>query len=161
MLDFTDIEKAIIHDLKPVCIYNYLILNQFNLLPNEVNLLIVYDQLQVSDAMILLRKDIYHLRIDEIRSSIISARSYSIDILSPEYGLTNCNLTDQECVRLYKMDDQIGSILRSRINDAMSKKYEHFSEMLNLIPFNFRYYIKQMETNKKYSKLLKMNDGII
>ncbi len=157
MLDFTDVENAIINDLKPICIDNYLILNQLNL-PKEVNLLIVYAQLQVFDEMILLRKDIYNLRIDRISSRMKDAILSRLDILGEYKPYLTDNTSDSiyKCaVLLYEKNNQIFNMLNYQYYKQCADRHGITFEFLYYFPLNFHYYIGTMETHEKYSSLLK------
>ena len=61
MLTFTKVRFAIIHDLTPICVNHYFILKTLNLLPQEVNLIIAYHILVVSNEMVNLENDIIHM----------------------------------------------------------------------------------------------------
>lgn len=88
MIDFSKVEKAIIDDMKIICVNNYLILNNINILPKEVNFIIAYNRFLISEELKQLYKDIKHSYYLNFRTLIDTT---GIDILS-EYSIYFENL---------------------------------------------------------------------
>lgn len=176
MFDFVEVKKAIIKDLKQICIQNYLILKEINNLPTEINLVISYNRLQISDELIKLNEDIEYSLKQNIHILISQSYIYNIDILS-EYdqhykNISNIfydgtaqvtynpksNCPQNKCIDiLYSLDNNIFyKLLYSYINknrDLTSyKDYEYHYDL------NLDYYIKLLswKTSMKYMKLLEI-----
>lgn len=164
MLDFTEVKKALIDDIEPLCLNNLKILNELAKLPNEINLLIAYDNLK--ELLYILEKDVIILRKEELYHMIYTSKDpimSDVDILSPEYidyldmstikcqSLSSYYAQLENPVRkcseaLYTLDNQIFYVLKDRIEICFNRpyKYNHVS-----------YFISLMETNNKYASLLK------
>ena len=81
MFDFVEVKKTIIKDVKQICIQNYLVLEEFNYLPKDVNLMISYNRLQISDELITLNEDIEYSFKQNIHLLISQSYIYNIDLL--------------------------------------------------------------------------------
>lgn len=103
MLSF-NIEKHIIETLKPKHIQYYLLLNTFSL-PKELNLIIAYTKLLISDELVTLRKNlsiytdpfIYKRDLNIVSTARISCPKLDLDAIKKKYinslqitGFKNC-----------------------------------------------------------------------
>ena len=79
MLDFTDVEKEMIKDIKELYLPHYIILNHLSLIPKEVNLIIVYNMILTSELLRILEKDIVYSYKTSLHFLIVHA-SFQDDI---------------------------------------------------------------------------------
>lgn len=176
MFDFTDVEIAVINDLKSMYVQQYLILNESNILPKEVNLIIMYDRLQISDNLQAIRKDIEYSHKNSMAFLIARSLDYSIDILL-EY---DNYLMDLPCIRywgnreyfyhqqydtpqnicidlLYSLDN---NIFYKLLSDYLIKN----DQTINSYKINYDMNLENLKiqlgwkTNSYYIKLLKIID---
>lgn len=166
MLDCTDIKVAIIKDLKPISVNIYLIFNELNMLPKEVNLIIVLNRLYVSDELLLLDEDMIMLKKEELGNIIFASVERSIDILSPEYN-KYLNLDLNLCLNLRKNSNVINIGIREccdkiydlNIFEILLERFlitQNLSiESYKLKGIEYTYYTNKMKTDKKYTSLLK------
>ena len=172
MFDFTTIQKQIIYDLTPICINNYLIINEINILPKELVKSIIYDLFLISNEIVLLKDDIIRLEKNSIFELISTCFNpyNNIDILSPEYNkyinmdindvqrrflmpdFNNYILTITTCTEtIYLLHNNIFDILFNRYcNKNNTYKDIYIKDHQN----NIDYYINIMKLPKKYSSLL-------
>jgi len=185
MFDFSKIRNAIIKDLQPICIHNYLILNKINILPKELIKEIIYHRLLISDEMIKLNKDIEILEqnclyklIDNCYSPfdhLIRGNIYQrIDILSPEYNQylnLNINWLKISLPKACKMySSEITGCakklyyIENDIFDILFKRYYQQKDGIAYIQ-NYKngllYYASNMETSYKYARLLLIRNDLI
>jgi hypothetical protein len=173
MFDFTAIKNAIIHDIKPICIQNYLILSEINILPKELVKNIIYCTFELVDEIVMLKEDIILLEKDSLFQLISTCFNpcNNIDILFPEYNkyismdindiqhrfaMTNCIKFDSEIIicteKLYVLNKNIFDLLFNRYcgkNDSYKRVYiENYQR-------NIQYYINKMKISKEYSSSIK------
>lgn len=178
MFDFTAIKHAIINDLKPTLINNYLILNEINTLPKELINIIINFSFEISDEMITLKEEIilsekcslYRLidicydpfKFDQLNNYIC------IDILSPEYNkyliLNISNLHHQPLINAFKT---YKSLIRKCVKDLYSvnnnifdilfKRYckqKDSTSYINNFKEKLRSFQRKIKLPEKYSSLL-------
>ena len=170
MFDFTAIKKAITDDLRSICINNYLILNEINVLPKELINEIIYYTFITTDEIIKLEQDIINLEKDSLSRLINTCFNpyNNIDILSPEYNdyidwdinKERLNITDfieynkmiiKGSEKLYSLNNDIFDILFKRYydqNESLGQRY-----IINYKK-NINFYMDQMKISTKYSSLL-------
>lgn len=153
-----------------------MVLEELNNLPNEINLIIAYNRLKVSDELIKLNEDIEYSYKDSIFKLIRQSIIYRIDIFSPwnEYlkDLPNIRYWDKkyliynpksECPQnrcldiLYSLDNYIFYKLMFDYNNKRRFSYKNYESEYNEELDRF---IKIMEwkSHIKYIKLLKIVD---
>ena len=177
MFDFTAIQDAIIDDLRPTYINNYLILNEINILPKELIKHIMYLSFITNDEIMMFKEDITNLEkkclfyliytcCNPIKINI--SPDDNVNILSPEYNkYLNFNLDNllskplgklhdkyvssvTKCVKqLYSLNDDIFDILFKRYCDQKdSTKY------IKEYKRDIKFYANTMKISRKYSSLL-------
>jgi len=176
MFDFINVKEAINNDLKQISVQNYLFLKELNYLPKEINLIIVYNRLQISDELITLNEDIEYSHKDSIFRLLKESKFYNIDIFSKydqylekstnkrlfggKNSIYNPKIRDAQnnCLDiLYSLDKYIFYKL---LFDYSSKTNSDLYDYEHRYSLNLNYYIKKTEwkSDKKYIKLLKIID---
>ena len=178
MFNFTSIKNAITDDLRPICINNYLILNEINILPKELINEIIYYTFITTDEIIKLEQDIIYLEKDSLYQLIYFcyplrgtfSQTENINILSPEYN-KYLNLDSKyfcrvplskawnkynkiliKCVeKLYSLNNDIFNILFKRYYDLNNSRGRIYIEDYES---NVKSYINKMKISSKYSSLL-------
>lgn len=159
MFNFTAIQKAIIHDLKPICMNNYLILNEINILPKELIKSIISYTFEISDEMILLNEDIIFLEEYSLFDLIhicynpfsinIDLLINNIDILFPEYNnFLNLNINNLHRKPLTKSYDEYGSLVRKCVKNL----YVLNNDIFDIL---FRRYCDQRDSNIYISAVIR------
>ena len=169
MLDFTKVKEAIINDLKPICVQNYLILKELNYLPKEVSLIIAYNCLQISNELISLKEDIEHSHKSSFRTLIDES---NIDILS-EYNqyfnhlptiiyfgeldyYKKKELRKKECIDiLYCLDKNIYYKLLFRYINKYNYTYKYYEDLYRRNILQYQSILK-LKTTTKYRKFLQI-----
>lgn len=172
MFDFKAIENAIIDDLKPICINNYLILNEINVFPKELVKYIIYYRFEISDEIITLKEDIIYIeKACLVQLLHICFNPYNnIDILSPNYDkyidmdindlqhrLKQTSLTEYHLLikigvdKIYDLGSNICEILIKRYYDKNNYRRICTEE-------DIKSCINNMKTAHKYSSLLSIRN---
>ena len=174
MFNFTAIQNQIANDLAPMCVNNYLILNEIGVLPKELTKHIIYDLFLMSDEIVILKEDIILLEKNSLFDLIYTCFNpyNNIDILSPEYNkYINMDINDKQyrflmadfveydlaittCVKdLYSLNNNIFDELFKKYCTE-NNKYKGKESYIRHYQTNIEFYINKMKLPKKYSLLL-------
>jgi hypothetical protein len=181
MFDFTAIRNQITHDLAPMCVNNYLILNEIGVLPKELTKCIIYDLFSTSNEIVMLKEDIILLEKQSLFHLIHTCFNpyNNIDILSLEYNkYISMDINDKQyrflMADFVEYDSAITTcvetlyLLNNNIFDILFKRYCNQASTYNVYTYNvytynvyilnyqrnIEFHINKMKLPKKYSSLL-------
>lgn len=165
MLDFTHIEKAMMEDLKLICIDQYLIFNHLNILPKEVNLIIIYDRLCISDELVTLKDSIEYSYKEGLHLLLYLCVQQDLNIvsnyekqlhstkISSIYQPNRKSQSNHFIDKLYKSNNQIFNII---IAKYLFVGYMDREEYRNHYIVNMDWYNQQLTIPTKYKPLLQI-----
>ncbi len=165
MLDFTKIENAIMDDLKLICTKQYLLLNTLGL-PKEVNLMIIYNRLCLSDELSSLKTDMTYSHKEALHLLFYACLREDIDLsdyekqltlrighLSMGYQPNRKSQSNHFIDKLYESNNHIFDII---IVKYLSAGYMDKEEYRSHYIMNKDWYVEQLTIPEKYKPLLEI-----
>lgn len=147
MIDLEIVEREIIQDISPNLILNYLIINDFNVIPKEVSWNIISIIFEMTEQIIILKQDKNTVKFSEIFTLKLMASMIRDNIDFIKYGVSS-------------LIDNTTDLLLLNITNSLSGKPTITINHDNLIVDDFSNDLKIMMINKFKEYRIKYSDMI-